>query len=195
MSIDKTIPIWYYVDTVVLCIVLIVSIHPLQKGCAVTIKTTYMKNKIGFFLFAIGLLFTVGGPLYQYIDMKVNNVEGDGVESFGDNIIFQNILGVKKCISAFTHTDDGWVTYGTILYTPKWMQKVGCPKIVERISDGPYSGDTYITSEGYWTVVLLRWLVKLTPILLMMIGARLTNVSLFYLLAVWEDIQKSLLTS
>lgn len=124
----------------------------------------FMKN----FLFFFGLFLIIACPLYQLIDMRIKNQPGDGIERYGDNFVFKNILGVKIDYSQYVGGEDGWYLERSEILTPLWMQTFGIPAQVQ--TGYNYEDSSWWKSEGYSTVIWLRFLIKCIPIVLIFFG-------------------------
>lgn len=120
------------------------------------------------YLCYLGIFLTITCPLYQSIDMNLKNTPGDGVERFGDNPIFRNILGVKIDYSSYIQGVDEWNLHRRTILTPPWMQKIGIP---EKVETGAKNYEFFWwKTEKYTLVMWLRFLIKCIPIGLIFFG-------------------------
>jgi hypothetical protein len=120
------------------------------------------------YLCYLGLFLTIACPLYQSIDMTIKNTPGDGVERYGDNPIFRNILGIKIDNSSYIQGLDEWDLHRRTILTPRWMQRLGIPKEVE--TGRNYENYSWWKTEKYTLVMWLRILIKCIPIALLFFG-------------------------
>lgn len=128
-----------------------------------------MKKRVTEILITVGLLLTILCPAYQTIDSSIKNTEGDGISEYGNNPVFKNILGIKKVYSYFD-PGYGWVeTEEVSIQTPMWMQNIfDIPKEVsKRLSS---SETKMVKSDGFNQVMIIRFIIKSIPILLLIVG-------------------------
>jgi hypothetical protein len=124
---------------------------------------------LALILFLTGVLTVIFSPIYQLVEMKINNVPGDGEEVYGDNL-FKKILGVK--IIKYTNFDGNWDYSGATVMVAPWMQKVsGLPEKVTWSS--PYEENS--KGSDIFFVIFLRLFIKCIPFVLILIGYFLSS--------------------
>lgn len=120
--------------------------------------------------------------------MTVKNSDGDGVQVFGDNPIFRNILGVKTTYSDWVGGEDGWTVTEREFRVPQWMQLLGCPKEVKESyvygtdihGEGGYGipdsrWEKYPNKKAFQKVMLFRFLIRTIPFLIILAGLLLAK--------------------
>ncbi len=127
-------------------------------------------QKLASFLVSIGIFLLFACPVYQGIDAWIiKNEPGGGIIVSGDNPVFREVIGIKTTYHFFLPSS-GWEETGDWkIQTPNWMQYLGLPKIVTYGNDGNGQPSTNKMSTQI-TVWILRWIIKLIPVILIIIG-------------------------
>lgn len=125
-------------------------------------------NNLKLIIAIICFLVAIGGPIYQMVESKINNVEGDGIETLGNNPIFRNILGIKTIHYVF-FAGQGWESWGIDIENPKWMQYIGFDKTVKYCYPAEFNQSSENSSFIQQTMLfLLRTFIKLLYFVLFM---------------------------